>query len=178
MLSAKCLCVHCPSSMGDDLMNDVQRRWMLVTPKRNGEVSVDQVGAVQETLRRWERATSCKRTRWLYNAPHPSISDTSMWDKSIMCLCSNCDNNVWATVDGDTYDTVQQLNWKIEKVYWSMSHMFTKIKGRRCVQYLWKLIWKLAACWGLENVANAFLCWGIILKVCKWIKMGGKGPTK
>lgn len=88
---------------------------MLVTPKRNGAVSVDQVGAVQETLQRWERATSCRRTRWLYNAPHPSISDTSMWDKSIMCL--------------------------------------------------WKLIWKLAACWGLENVANAFLCWGIILKV-------------
>lgn len=59
-----------------------------------------------------------------------------------------------------------------------MSDMFTKIKGRSCVQYLWKLIWKLAACWGLENVANAFLCWGTILKVCKWIKMGGKGPTK
>lgn len=25
-----------------------------------------------------------------YRDPHPSISDTSMWDKSIMCLCSNC----------------------------------------------------------------------------------------
>lgn len=35
-----------------------------------------------------------------YCAPHPSISDTSMWDKSIMCLCNNCDN-VWTIVSGE-----------------------------------------------------------------------------
>lgn len=37
---------------------------------------------------------------------------------------------------------------------------------KRSIDYLWKLIWKLAACWGLENVAIAFLCCGIILNIC------------
>lgn len=43
----------------------------------------------------WEKVTSCNKASpfsWLFCAPHPSISDTSMCDKSIMCLCGNCDD--------------------------------------------------------------------------------------
>lgn len=43
-------------------------------------------------LARWEKVTSFNGTLpGSHCAPHPSISDTSMWDKSIMCLCDNCD---------------------------------------------------------------------------------------
>lgn len=73
--------------------------------------------------------------------PHPSMSDTSMWDKSIMCLCNNwkCFNhcchpyNIWITIHPQVI---------------------------KSIVYLWKLIWKFAACSGLVNLAMAFLCWG------------------
>lgn len=84
----------------DKEMNDasLQRCWLCVTPPD---------GLKKYSFARLELWTWCSHIgrKWLlltglpgaYCAPHPSISDTSMWDKSIMCLCNNCDN-VWTIV--------------------------------------------------------------------------------
>ncbi len=165
----------------------VDERWMMllwdvdrVWPQRAEEILLCQVGAVHERLPRWEKVTSGYRTPWLYCDPHPSISDTSMWDKSIMCLCSNCDNNVWTAVSGGnilkntyvvlrTICTAEHHIGNMQRLPTTVCYHSTgiyKMKRGRNIDYLWKLIWKLAACWGLENVAIAFLCWGIIENIC------------
>lgn len=56
--------------------------------------------------------------------------------------------------------------------------MRKKMLKRWTIDYLWKLIWKLAACWGLENLATAFLCWGIILNICNTQKENHKLNTR
>lgn len=58
--------------------------WWMREPKRLGGDD----GAAEEMFRRDQ--VKRQRLPGSYRDPHPSISDTSMWDKSIMCLCSNC----------------------------------------------------------------------------------------
>lgn len=99
-------------------LSELERRRIIGSATRRRateETSLHPCGA-GATQERPPHHQSKETLHWICSSsPHPSISDTSMWDKSIMCL--------------------------------------------------WKLIWKLAACWGLENLAIAFLCCGIILNI-------------
>lgn len=57
--------------------------WLISEPKLLGGDD----GGAEEMFRR-DRVER-QRLPGSYRDPHPSISATSMWDKSIMCLCSN-----------------------------------------------------------------------------------------
>lgn len=112
--------------------------WLTREPKLLGGAD----GGAEEMFRR-DRARRQRRPG-SYRDPHPSISDTSMWDKSIMCLCSNCKGFT------DAVGVTTRFHPEV-------------IKSN---DYLWKLIWKFAACSGLENLATAFLCWGNMENIC------------
>lgn len=83
--SLYCLCSFVRTRRRPTL-NLVQRWWM--TPKSWKRFSYPLVELCTRDVPREEKVTSY----WICS----SISDTSMWDKSIMCLCSN-HNDLWVT---------------------------------------------------------------------------------
>lgn len=78
-----------------------------------------------------------------------------MWDKSIMCLRDN-----------------SKCLHHYHRYHLTNAHP----QVIKSVVYLWKLIWKFAACSGLVNLAMAFLCWGIMENICGRERSLGVSP--
>lgn len=158
------------------LCRDVDCVW----PQRAEEIFQCQVGAVHERLPRWEKVTPSGSIVLLIHqsATHQCgtnqscacvviviitfepLSQGQRYQDTYVALCTIC---TAAKFQDDHIKMLRQPT-TVRNNLIGISIKVMKI-GRK-IHYLWKLIWKLAACWGLENVAIAFLCWGIILNVC------------
>lgn len=151
----------------------VQRRW-----RETPDAAAILVGPPEE------RGSDGESVPSFALASQSSISATSMWDKSIMCLRSNGSDNSWRGSSHrrrnrrrnttDTDERRQHANTCGAACVCSAAALMMMLMIL-IVNYLWKLIWKLAACSGLVNLATAFRCWGISLKVCSKVKVRVEG---